>query len=161
MDLVIGLDLLDGGDGALRKGLQIASSEGGLSIAIVHVVTQQALDQTEKLDARGKQIAAVESAYPLVWRRVERVAPEEELATSSVDVMVRLAPVHLVRSQERIATELLMVARDYGARRIVLGRKGRPGCVAEAVLAHGTLDGEAAGAPFVVNVDPASLALED
>ena len=162
MDIVVGHDLTTHGDAALALAVEIASAEDDLAIGVVHVITQQELDKTGKLDAKDKREAAIEAAYPRVWRRVEAVAPDDALSTSTVEVLVRLAPVHLVRSQGRIAQEIVRVAKEYGAQRIVLGRRGRPGGVAEALVAVGRVE-EPAGemGPFVVQVDPLTLASGD
>jgi nucleotide-binding universal stress UspA family protein len=133
VDLVVGHDLTARGDDALRAAIVLSRAEGGLSACVVHVLTQQDLDKTGRLSASEKQQAAVEGAYPRVWKRIEEVQEDIGLDAESleVDVVVRVAPVHLVRSQAKIAEILVELARDFAADRVVLGRRGRPDGVAD------------------------------
>ncbi|NUP09805.1 MAG: hypothetical protein HOW73_27480 [Polyangiaceae bacterium] len=149
MDLIVGHDLTTHGDDAVRTAFMLSDREGGLSTLLVYVVTQQELDKTGALSFSDKQQVAVEKAYPELWRRLDMVleSRHEDADKVEVDVVVRSAPVHLVRSQAKIAEVLLEIARDFSASRIVLGRKGRPDCVAEHVLEHGSLAPLPDGAP--------------
>lgn len=150
MDLIVGHDWTERGDDALEAAVRMSAAAGGLSVLVVHVVTQQDLDKTGGLSADEKRAAAIERTYPQLWQRVELIADELRKAgldhEAELDVAVRVAPVHLVRSQAAIAAILLEIARDFSATRMVLGRHGRPDCVAEHVLAAGELDASPQGA---------------
>lgn len=149
----MGFDLTPHGDAALLAAVALSKREGGLSIGVVHVVTQQALDKTGGLSAEEKQRAAVESLYPRIWKRVDELTGELE-ETPDIDVIVRVAAVHLARAEEHTARALLETAGDCGAKRIVLGRRGRPDSVAEHLAPAGateTIDG-VSGGPFVVRL---------
>lgn len=154
MDLVVGHDLTPHGDDALLAALGIAAVQPELAIGVVHVLSQVDLDRTGELSAEDKQRTAVERAFPTVWRRIEDVCDAHAIETDGLDldVQIRVAAVHLVRSQEAIANHLLEVARDHGATRLVLGRHGRPGCVAEHVLAGREREPSPDGAPAGVIV---------
>jgi hypothetical protein len=166
MDLVVAHDRTEHGDDALRAAARLArESEGGLDLGVVVVLTQQDLDATGELGADEKRSVAIERAFPTMWRRIDEVLLSEGIDSEqlSLDVVVRVAAVHLVRSQERIALELCRVMRDHGATRIVLGREGRPGGVAEHLLAHGTIEARS-GLPdgvCVVEIDASKLDLDD
>lgn len=148
MDLIVGHDLTTYGDDALRAAALLSDQEGGLSMVLVHVITQQQLDKTGAISAAEKQQIAIERAYPDVWKRVEAMNEERgfEATELEIDVVVRTAPVHLVRSQAKIAEILLELAKDFSAPRVVLGRKGRPDCVAEHVVEKGNLEPSPPGA---------------
>ncbi|HTJ84647.1 MAG TPA: hypothetical protein VL400_23165 [Polyangiaceae bacterium] len=166
MDLVVGHDRTEHGDDALRAAARLArSSDAGLDLGVVVVLTQQDLDATGELAADQKRSVAIERAFPAMWRRIDEVLLGEGIDSEqlSLDVVVRVAAVHLVRSQERIALELLGVMRDHGATRIVLGREGRPGGVAEYLLAHGAIEAlpDLPEGVRVVAVDPSKLELDD
>jgi hypothetical protein len=141
------------GDDALSAAIALSEAEGGLSIGVVHVITQVDLDLTGELSADAKRRVAVERAFPAIWRRIAEVLERLERNEDEieVDVFVRVAAVHLSRSQERIADELLATAEEHGARRVVLGRRGRPDCVTEYVLRRGMRE-DAPGVSATVHV---------
>jgi hypothetical protein len=149
MDVIVGHDLTAHGDDALLCALRLAALEPDLEIGVVHVVSQADLEQTGELSTEDKRRVAVERAFPTVWRRIEELCDQHGLSTEGVelDVHIRVAAVHLARSQEAIADHLLQTAADHGAKRLVMGRHGRPGCVAEHVLGRGTRQGAPEGAP--------------
>ncbi len=140
MDLVVGHDLTTRGDDALLAALRLAAVEPDLAIGVVHVISQADLEKTGELSKEDKRRVAVERAFPTVWRRIEDVCDAHGLSTDGMDldVQIGVAAVHLARSQEAIADHLLQVASDHGASRLMLGRHGRPGCVAEHVLGRTT-----------------------
>jgi len=143
MDWVVGLDMSPRGDAALAAVARIAAAEGaGLEIGVVVVLTQQDLDGTGEISGDKKRSVALERAFPAAWRRIDDVLSAEGIDSESLslDVIVRVAAVHLVRSQEQIAIELLRVMLDHGAPRIALGRRGRPSGVAEYLEARGVLE---------------------
>lgn len=149
MDLIVGHDLTSHGDDALLCALRLAALEPELAVGVVHVISQADLEKTGELSTEDKQRVAVERAFPTVWRRIEDVCDQHGLSTDGVDldVQIRVAAVHLARSQEAIAEHLLQVAADHGAERLVMGRHGRPGCVAEVVLGRATRLDAPEGAP--------------
>ena len=147
----------------MKGALTLAHAHGGLALGIVHVVTQQDLDKTGELFRDDKRRAAIEALYPVLWKRVGDEVDESNLGEPEMDVIVRFAPVHLVQSQTRIARELVQVAIDQGANRIVLGRTGRPGSVSEWLLERCELEPLPPEAPprsLVLRVDPARLDVE-
>ena len=158
MDIVVGHDRTPRGDEAVCAAAALAEGERGeVSLGVVVVVTQIDLDRTGELSAEAKRRVAVERAFPETWRRVEEAlyAAGRDPEALSMDVIVRVADVHLVRSQARIADELLQVAVDHGASRIVLGRRGRPDGVADNLLARSTReDLPELGDVLVLRVDP-------
>jgi len=163
MDLVVAHDLKQGGDDALKAALLLSSEEGGLSVAVVHVVTQQDLDQTGRLATDEKRQAAIEGLYPVLWKRVGEAIDALRLSEPEMDVFVRIAPVHLVESQRRIGRELAQVAVDQGAKRIVLGRTGRPGSVSEWLLERCNVSArppQGTAHSLVLELDPTRLDVE-
>ncbi len=170
--MIVGHDLTVHGDDALRAALRISAAEGHLSIGVVHVVTQQALDRTGALSPDDKKTAAIESLFPVMWRRIAAVRDEigdasnegsddaHDASETELDVLVRIAPVHLARAEEHIALELLRVAVDFGATRILLGKRGRPDSVAERVERSGIIEpfsDSVSGSTLCVRVDPRTL----
>lgn len=149
MDVVVAHDLTRHGDDALLCALRMAAREPDLAIGVVYVISQADLERTGELSTDDKRRVAVEHAFPTVWRRIEEVCDEHGLSTDGIDldVQIRVAAVHLARSQEAIAGQLIQVALDHGAGRLVLGRHGRPGCVAEHVLGRTTRLDAPEGAP--------------
>jgi len=149
MVVVVGHDLTAHGDDALLAALGLAAADPGLSIGVMHVLSQLDLERTGELSNDDKRRVGVERAFPTVWRRIEDVASAHGVDTDGLDldVQIRVAAVHLARSQEVIADHLLEIAAAHGAKRLVLGRHGRPACVAEHVLARTMRLEPPAGAP--------------
>ena len=151
MSIVVGLDASAASDVALAKALELV--EGDETIHVVHVVSQIELDATGELTFEDKRARVLERTFPEIWKRVRRIAEErgksDDEAERALDVQLRFAPVHVTAFQRKTAEELVTAMDDYRARLLVLGREGRPGSVAENVLASGRIERETAdaGAP--------------
>jgi len=138
--LVVGFDASSFGERAVFDALRAVEPGSGGSILVVSVIDQQGLDATGKLSAETKRAAALERAYPTVWRRVKEIGRGLTFGLpDDVTVHIRFAPVHATRVHEEIARQLLQVAADFDARALVLGRQGRPGGVVEHLHARARL----------------------
>lgn len=135
--IVAAYDFSEYGDGALREALRCAHEEV-VPLYVVRVLTRQELDATGKLSLEAKRAAALDGLHRRIYGRIEthalQLLGEIGLATMEIQVEVRFAEAHLARSEEHTAGAIMHVAADFEAGTIYIGRRGRPGSVAEHLL---------------------------
>lgn len=144
MRVVVGYDRSPAAQEALRWAVAAVSVDGG-TVHAIYVGTQVELDGTGALTFETKREALLSALYPQLWKEIGPFG--EDADGVELDLQLRLAPVHLTRSQARIAEELVKAVTEYDADTLVLGRHGRPGSVADAVVA--SMKQISAGPPLV------------
>ncbi len=154
--IVVGIDFQPSSDSALRTSLRLAAR--GATVHLVHVITRQALDRTGATNTHDKRVLALEQVTRALFEHAERIANAlvfdegEDLDLRSLDLSAqpRIIEAHAARNEEEIARTLAQAGADYGAAQLIIGRHGRPGCVAEHLLRNCRLVSAVGEVPLIL-----------